>query len=127
MMNPPFIPNHERFRAKKQKQEVPKDEHRMCPLAHEYDPFIHDALSQLRILDGSQPVHRRHGPPVNFFAPKGEVKFWVKADAPVFGFFLYLTLDKVIGPYLANMFEMAIFHPQTEAASDELLAATVGV
>jgi len=43
-----------------------------CPLGHQYDPDLHDAISHLRILDGSLPEHPKHGRAVNFFAPKGQ-------------------------------------------------------
>ena len=122
-----FIPAYVKTKAKKQKVELPNEDHRSCPLAHEYDPDIHDAISQMRSLDGSQPVHAKHGPPVKFFAPKGESKYWVKKNAGVFGYFFFYTLDEVICPHLATMFEMKNFHPTTEAAVDELLAATVDV
>ena len=57
----------------------------------------------------------------------GAVKFWVKAFTLAFGFFLYYTLDKVVCPYLANLFGMRIFHPTTEEEVKELLDATVDV
>ena len=65
--------------------------------------------------------------PVNFFAPAGAVKFWVKASTPAFRFFLYYTLDKVVCPCLANLFGMRIFHPTTEEEVKALLYATVDV
>ena len=102
-----------------------KDDVRWCPLARQYDPDIHDAIAQLRTLDGSIPAHAKHGPPVNFFAPEGQVKFWVKKDATAFGFFLFYALDKAVCPYLATLFEMPILHPTTADEVDSLLAATV--
>ena len=65
--------------------------------------------------------------PVNFFAPAGAVKFWVKASTPAFGFFLYYTLDKVVCPYLANLFGKRIFHLTTEQEVKALQDATVDV
>ena len=50
-----------------------------CPLGHQYDPDLHDAVSHLRILDGSLPEHPKHGRAVNFFAPEGTAKYWVKS------------------------------------------------
>ncbi len=50
-----------------------------------YDPDIHDALANLRRLDGSIPVHDKYGPPVYFFAPSGSRKYWVKQSTPVLG------------------------------------------
>ena len=94
---------------------------------HEYDPNIHNAVAQLRVLFGSVQVDSKHGAPVIFFAPAGAVKFWVKASIPAFGFFLYYTLDKVVCPYLANLFGMRFFHPTTEEEVKALLDATVGV
>ena len=70
---------------------------------HEFDPNIYYAVAQLLVLLGRIPVHYKHGAPVVFFRPAGAVKYWVKASTPVFGFFLYYTLDKVVCPYLANL------------------------
>ena len=63
------------------------------------------------------PVQPKHGVPVNFFAPAGAVKLWVRASTPAFEFFLYYyTLEKVVCTYLANLFGMRIFpsHPTME-------------
>ena len=122
-----------------------------------YDPDIHDALSNLRRLDGSIPVHDKYGPPVNFFAPSGSRKYWVKQSTPVLGcvddmliilfiviiliihiiadctdyfefcyrFFLFLTLDKAVCPFLSKYFDMPIWHPTDEATLDALLDAQV--
>ena len=72
-----------------------------CPLGHEYDADLHDAISHLRILDDSLPEHAKLGSAVNFFAPDGTAKYWVKSSSPVFGYFFYYTLDMAICPYLA--------------------------
>ncbi len=61
------------------------DDSKMCPLAALYDADIHDALANLRRLDGSIPKHDKYGPSVNFFAPKGSRKYWVKSSTPVLG------------------------------------------
>ena len=98
-----------------------------CPLGHQYDPDLHDAIAHLRILDGSLPEHSKHGRAVNFFAPDGTAKFWVKASSPVFGYSFYYTLDMAICPYLASIFGMPIWHPTNEAEVDELLKAGVKV
>ena len=57
-----------------------------------------------RILDGSLPEHPSFGRSVNFFAPKGEAKYWVRSNTPVFGYFFYYTLDMAVCPYLASIF-----------------------
>ena len=57
---------------------------RSCHLGHEYNPEIHDALSNLQILDGSLPEHARHGYAVNLFVPKREMKYWVRESTPWF-------------------------------------------
>ena len=36
--------------------------------------------------------------------PSGAVKLWVNASTPAIGLFLSYTLDKVVCPYLANLF-----------------------
>jgi hypothetical protein len=98
-----------------------------CPLGHQYDSDLHDAISHLRILDGSLPEHPRHGRSVNFFAPEGTAKYWVKSSSPVFGYFFFYTLDMAVCPYLASIFGMPIWHPTNEAEVDELLKAGVNV
>lgn len=98
-----------------------------CPLGHNYDVDLHDVIAHLRILDGSLPAHATYGRSVNFFAPTGEPKYWVKKSTPPFGFFFYYALDMAIGPYLASIFGMPIWHPNTEAGVDELMSAAVDV
>ena len=98
-----------------------------CPLGHEYDPDLHDAVAHFRILDGSLPEHPSFGRSVNFFAPKGEAKYWVRSNTPVFGYFFYYTLDMAVCPYLASIFGMPIWHPRDEDEVDELLKARVEV
>jgi len=61
-----------------------------------YDPDIHDALANLRRLDGSIPVHDKYGPPVNFFAPSGSRKYWVKQSTPVLGCVYYIYIISFI-------------------------------
>ena len=100
---------------------------RSCPLGHEYDPDIHDAIANLRILEGSLPEHARHGSAFNCFAPKREMKYWVRESTPAFGFFYY-TLDMVICPYLVSSFGgINTWHPYTETEGNELLATRVDV
>jgi hypothetical protein len=98
-----------------------------CPLGHQYDSDLHDAISHLRILDGSLPEHPKQGRSVNFFAPEGTAKYWVKSSSPVFGYFFFYTLDMAVCPYLASIFGMPIWHPTNEAEVDELLKAGVNV
>lgn len=99
----------------------------MCPLAHEFDLQIHDAIANLRRLDGSIPPHQEHGRPVDFFAEKGRRKFWIKASTPVFGYMFFYTLDRVVCPFLANAFSQPIWHPKTRADLDLLMDAKVPV
>ena len=46
---------------------------RMCPLGVYYDADVHDALANLRKLDGDIPVHPQYGMSVNCFALKNRV------------------------------------------------------
>ena len=69
-----------------------------CPLGHEYDADLHDAIAHLRILDDSLPEHAKLGSAVNFFAPDGTAKYWVKSSSPVFGYFFYYTLSALTLP-----------------------------
>ena len=65
---------------------------------------------------------------LTFFAPEGEMKYWVRKSTPAFGLFFYHTLDMMICPYLVSSFgEMKIWHPSTEAEVDQRLAAGVDV
>ena len=98
-----------------------------CLLGHEYDAELHDSIAHLRILDGSLPEHAKLGRAVNFFAPAGTAKYWVKSSSPVFGYFFYYTLDMAICPYLTSIFGMPIWYPTKEAEVDELLNAGVQV
>ena len=98
-----------------------------CPLGHEYDADLHDAIAHLRILDGSLPEHAKLGSAVNLCAPAGTAKYWVKSSSPVFSYFFYYTLDMAICPYLASIFGMPIWHPTKEAEVDEPLNAGVQV
>ncbi len=91
------------------------DEMKMCPLAHEFDYQIHDAIANMRRLDGSLPPHSEHGRSVDFFTNKGKRKYWVKANTPVFGYMFFYTLDKVVCPFLADAFGQTIWHPHTFA------------
>ena len=100
---------------------------RSCPLGHHYDADLHDAIAHLRILDGSLPEHAKHGRSVNFFAPAGTPKYWVRSSTPVFGFFFFYTLDMAICPYFVSIFGMPIWHPTNESEVDELLEASVNV
>jgi len=71
--------------------------------------------------------HTKLGRAVNFFAPAGTAKYWVKSSSPVFGYIFYYTLDMAICPYLASIFGMPIWHPTNEAEVDEPLNAGVQV
>ena len=65
---------------------MPKDESLMFPLAVSYDADIHDALANMRTLDGTLPLHSKYGAPVNLFPPGCvAAKFFVKPSAPVLG------------------------------------------
>ena len=46
------------------------DESKMCPLEVYYDADVHDALANLRKLDGDIPVHPQYGMSVIFLPPK---------------------------------------------------------
>ena len=98
-----------------------------CPLAHNYDSELHDLISRLRIVDGSLPEHATYGRSVDFFAPAGQPKYWVKNSTPPFGFFFYYTLDMAICPYLVSIFGIQALHPNTEDEVDELLKLGVDV
>ena len=53
--------------------------------ADHYDADIHNALANMRRLDGSPLPHERYGPPVNFFAAKGSRKYWITKKTPALG------------------------------------------
>ena len=105
------------------------EESKMCPLAHDFDLQIHDAIENLRRLDGSIPPHKDHGRSVDFFTEKGKRKFWLKSRTPVFGYMFsgFHTLDKVVCPFLSDAFGQAIWHPRSVAELDKLVDAKVPV
>ncbi len=57
----------------------------MCPMEVYYDGDIHDAVANMRKLDGTIPVRPQYGVPVYFFAPKGSHKYWT----PESGYFIH--------------------------------------
>lgn len=83
--NAMFVPNYQKTKAKAQGIEVALDDSKTCPLATHYDGDIHDALANMRRLDGSIPRSEKYGQSVNFFTEKGTRKYWVKASTPPFG------------------------------------------
>ena len=85
---PLYILPHKRQSMRKSDIPVPVDDSRMCPLGTLYDPDVHDALSNLRRLDGNIPVHPQYGMPVNFFAPQKSRKYWTKPSTAELGYFV---------------------------------------
>jgi hypothetical protein len=63
------------------------DESKMSQLELYYDADIHDAVANLRKLDGDIPMHPQYGMPVNFFAPPKSRKFWTKSSTAELGYF----------------------------------------
>ncbi len=88
-----YVPNHVKTKLKKKEQYVGTDESKVCPLAASYDGNIHDALADLRRLDGNIPVHDNFGVPVNFFAPKGARKYWTRRRLHNWGIIQVHVLD----------------------------------
>ena len=64
------------------------EDSKTCPFnfADHYDADIHDALANMRRLDGSPLPHERYGPSVNFFAAKGCCKNWITKKTPALGY-----------------------------------------
>ncbi len=85
-----FVPNHIKSRKRRHGDTSEPDAFKTNPMSDHYDPNIHDALSNMRRLDGTLPPHDKFGPPVNFFAPKGSRKYWIKASSSPFGYLAYL-------------------------------------
>ena len=77
--------NHLKTRNRRHGVKTEVDDTRQTPFVEHYDGNLHDAVANLRRLDGSIAPHPQYGPPVNFFAPKGTRKYWVKASTPVLG------------------------------------------
>ncbi len=69
--------------------EIGINESKTCPLQSVYDAEIHDAVANMRRLDGPIPVYSKYGAPVNFFTPVGIRKYWVKSSTPVLGHLLW--------------------------------------
>ena len=73
---------------KKHDVAAPVDNSRMCPLGVFYDADVHDALGNLRKLDGDIPVHPQYGMSVNFSAPQKSRKYWTKPSTAELGYFI---------------------------------------
>ena len=82
---PLYIPAYKKQHMKKNDVPVPVDDSRMCPLGVYYDADVHDALANMRRLDGEIPVHPQYGMSVNFFAPKKSRKYWTKPSTAELG------------------------------------------
>ena len=67
---PLYIPAYKKQHMKKNDVPVPVDDSRMCPLGVYYDADVHDALSNLRKLDGDIPVHPQYVACLLFFLPR---------------------------------------------------------
>ena len=90
-----FVANH--IKTRNRRSGLPSrcdkdDDSKMCPFgnADNYDADIHDALANMRRLDGSPAPHDKYGPPVNFFAPKGSRKYWISKRTPILGYVYYI-------------------------------------
>jgi hypothetical protein len=101
-----FVPNHVKTKLKRQQQTITVDDSKICPLQTLYDADIHDALANLRRLDGTIPKHDKYGPPVNFFAPPGIRKYWVKSSTPVLGYYHYVHY--IVYIYYTNYFVSSV-------------------
>ena len=123
---------------------APVDASKMCPLEMFYDADVHEAVANLRILDGDIPVHPQYGMPVNFFLPKNRAssgpshllrnwgtsvrtfalfQLWSLFSLLTYinRFFLFLVLDKAVCPFLVKHFEMGLWHPTDEVSLDALM------
>jgi len=67
---------------------VPVDDSRMCPLGVFYDADVHDALANLRKLDGAIPLHHQYGMSAKKFAPQKSRKYWTKPSTAELGYFI---------------------------------------
>jgi hypothetical protein len=67
---PLYIPPHKKHSMRKNNVAVPVDESKMCPLEVYYDADVHDALANMRRLDGDIPVHHQYGMSDHCFAAK---------------------------------------------------------
>ncbi len=124
------------------------DERKMCPLELYYDADIHDAVANLRKLDGDIPVHPQYGMPVNCFAPQNRAssgpspllwnwgtsirtfalfQLWSLFSLLTYinRFFLFLVLDKAVCPFLKKHFDMGLWHPTDEVSLDALMNAEI--
>ena len=85
---PLYIAPHKLQAMRQNNVPSPVDPSKMCPLEMFYDADVHEAVANLRKLDGEIPVHPQYGMPVNFFAPQKSRKFWTKPSTVELGFFI---------------------------------------
>ncbi len=81
-----YIQPHKKHSMRKNDVPVPVDDSKRCPLEVYYDADVHDALSNLRKLDGDIPVHPQYSMSVNFCPPKSR-KYWTKPSTTELGYF----------------------------------------
>ena len=94
-----YIAPHKKQAMRKNHVPAPVDASKMCPLEMFYDADVHEAVANLRKLDGDIPVHPQYGMPVNFFAPQKSRKFWTKPSTAELGYFNH---------YFLHYFDMVI-------------------
>ena len=84
---PLYIAPHKLQAMRQNNVPSPVDPSKRCPLEMFYDADVHEAVANLRKLDGDIPVHPQYGMPVNFFAPQKSRKFWTKPSTAELGYF----------------------------------------
>ena len=87
-----------------------------------YDLHIHQAVSHLRRLDGK--IKLSDGTPQFNWGAQKSRKYEVKKSQPVFGWWTFYLLDKVVCPYLAKTYG-SIFKVNTASSLRRLLEEKV--
>jgi hypothetical protein len=84
-------------RRHKQSMGIDSDNGKTCPspLQHSYDTDILDTLAKMYHINGSIPKHDKYVAPVNFFAPSGSSKYWVKQPTPFLGRYCTHSFNRV--------------------------------
>ncbi len=70
---PIYYPPHQKQKIKKNDIPAPVEASKMCPIEMYYDGDIHDAVANLRKLDGTIPVHPQYECQIIFMPPRERV------------------------------------------------------
>lgn len=92
-----------------------------------YDLHIHCAVGHMRRIDGKLPPIENAGesvPALDWKQPPGNRKYNLRKSQPIFGWWCFYLLDKIVCPYLSKTYG-AIWKVKNVRQLEALLDQTV--